>query len=208
MENYFVSNEDIKLEAEYYQSTTDKLSAVIICHPHPQFGGNFSNNVVIGVHHKFISNDISSLRFNFRAVGRSTGTHTSGRGELTDVKACIDFLINDKNIERVFICGYSYGAAIGCSAVNYSEKIVGYAAISLPWDLLGPKYKKLSQSNKPKLFIQGDRDDVAHFSNFENHYSSYENPKEFVIIKGADHFYRGYEEQIASDVLDFYMKLK
>ena len=208
MENFFISNLDINLEAEYYQSTSDTTSAIIICHPHPQFGGNFSNNVVSGVHQKFIKSNISCLRFNFRAVGKSTGSHTSGRGEMTDVKACVDFLINDKSIERVFICGYSYGAAIGCSVVNYSEKIIGYAAISLPWDSMGPKYKKLSQSNKPKLFVQGDRDDVAHFSNFKNHYSSYENPKECIIIDGADHFYWGYEEQVASDVLDFYMKLK
>jgi len=208
MENFFISNKDIKLEAEYYQSSSNKESATIICHPHPQFGGNFNNNMVIGVHNRFKKDDISSLRFNFRAVGRSTGTHTSGRGELTDVKACIDFLINTKNIKKIFICGYSYGAAIGCSAVNYSEKIIGYAAISLPWDFMGPKYKKLSQSHKPKLFIQGDCDNVAHFSKFENHYNSYESPKEYHIIKGADHFYWGFEEQVANRVFDFYMKLK
>jgi len=207
MENFFVSNKDVKLETEYYQSTSNKTSAIIICHPHPQFGGNFNNNVVSGVHQKFINNDLSNLKFNFRAVGRSTGSHTSGKGEITDVEACIDFLINEKNIKRLFICGYSYGAAIGCSTVNYSEKIIGYAAISLPWDFMGPKYKKLSQSNKPKLFLQGDRDDVAHYANFEKHYISYENPKKCIIVEGADHFYGGYEDQIASDVLDFYMKL-
>lgn len=208
MENFFVSNKDIKLEAEYYQSTSDSKSAIIICHPHPQFGGNMHNNIVSGVFKTFINNDISSLRFNFRAVGRSTGTHSSGRGELNDAQACVDYLINEKNIERIFICGYSYGAAIGCSIVNYSDNIVGYAAISLPWDFMGPKYKKLSQTHKPKLFIQGDRDDVAHYANFENHYDSYEDPKESIIVKGADHFYWGYEEQVASNVLEFYTKLK
>ena len=208
MENFFISNKEIKLEAEYYQSTSDIASAIIICHPHPQFGGNFHNNVVSGIFQKFVKNDISCLRFNFRAVGRSTGAHTSGRGELTDVKACIDFLINNKSIKRIFLCGYSYGAAIGCSTVNHSEKIIGYAAISLPWDFMGPKYKKLSQTHKPKLFIQGDRDDVAHFANFEEHYDSYDTPKEFLIVNGADHFYWGYEEQVARKIFEFYTTLK
>ncbi|MCP4763507.1 MAG: alpha/beta fold hydrolase [archaeon] len=208
MEKFFVSNDGVELEAEYYQSSSDEESAIITCHPHPQFGGDFNFPIVSGVHHKFIKSDISSFRFNFRGVGRSTGSHTSGRGELSDVKACIDYLLNDKGIQRLFICGYSYGAAIGCSTINYSEKIIGYVAISLPWDFMGPKYKKLSQSNKPKLFIQGDRDDVAHYANFENHYSSYEQPKEYIIVEGADHFYRGYEDKVASDILEFYMKLK
>jgi alpha/beta superfamily hydrolase len=30
------------------------------------------------------------MRFNFRGVGNSTGNHTSGKGELSDVQACID----------------------------------------------------------------------------------------------------------------------
>ncbi len=154
-----------------------------------------------------MSNNISCLRFNFRAVGNSTGIHTSGRGELSDVKACIDFLLNDRNIEHIFICGYSYGAAIGCSAVSYSEKIIGYTAISFPWDFMSSKYKKLSQSGKPKLFIQGNRDEVAHYSKFNEHYQSYEAPKSFKIINGADHFYLGYEKQIAELVLEFYQSL-
>ena len=165
------------------------------------------NNVVSGIFNLFIKNDISCLRFNFRAVGKSTGSHTSGRGELSDVKTCLDFLLNDREIERIFICGYSYGAAIGCSAVSHSEKIIGYAAISFPWDFIGSKYKKLSQSTKPKLFIQGNNDDVAHYSHFNDHYQSYEAPKSFRIIEGADHFYWGFENQVAELVLEFYNSL-
>ena len=56
------------------------------------------NNVVTAVFNIFMSNNISCLRFNFRAVGRSTGNHSSGRGELSDVKACIDYLINNKKV--------------------------------------------------------------------------------------------------------------
>ena len=208
MENFFISHDDVNLEAEYYQSTSDNNLAIIICHPHPQFGGNFRNNVVSSIFQKLIKSDISSLRFNFRGVGRSTGSHSGGKGELSDVKACIDFLINDKHVEMILICGYSYGAAIGCSAVSHSEKVIGYVAISFPWDFMGPKYKKMSQTQKPKLFIQGDRDDVAHYANFKTHYDAYENPKEFIIIKGADHFYWGYEEQVAGFVHEFSTKIR
>ena len=166
-----------------------------------------NNNVVSAVFNILESKDLSCLRFNFRGVGRSTGSHTSGRGELSDVKACIDYLIDNKNIQKIFMCGYSYGAAIGCSAVNYSEKIIGYAAISFPWDFMGSKYKKLSQSTKPKMFIQGDRDNIAYYDKFREHYSSYDEPKDYKIIQGADHFYWGHEKESAESVLAFYQSI-
>ncbi|MFX1366263.1 MAG: alpha/beta hydrolase [Promethearchaeota archaeon] len=204
----FIKNNEIELEAEYFRSKGSiDLPVVLICHPHPQYGGNMFNNVVSGVFNNIIKNDISCLRFNFRGVGKSTGVHSGGSGELDDVKACIDFLINEKNHERIMICGYSYGATIGCSAINYSEKIIGYVSISFPWDFMGSKYKKLSQSSKPKLFIQGNQDNVAVYGRFQENINYYKDPKTSKIIEGADHFYIGYELQVAEEVLAFYNSL-
>jgi alpha/beta superfamily hydrolase len=72
---------------------------------------------------------------------------------------------------------------------------------------MGTKYKKLSQSDKPKLFIQGDRDDVANFSNFQQYFDYYDDPKDFKIIEGADHFYWGYDTQAALEVFKFYQSI-
>ena len=207
-EKLFIKNNEIKLEAEYFVSKQNmKNPVVLICHPHPQYGGNMYNNVVSRVFDKLIKNDISCLRFNFRGVGRSTGMHSNGTGELEDARACINFLINEKNHESLIICGYSYGAAIGCSAINYSDKVISYISISFPWDFFGSKFKKLSQTNKPKLFIQGNRDLMARYENFEENFNYYKNPKIRKIIDGADHFYWGFEGQIADEVLKFYNSL-
>ncbi len=204
----FIRYNEINLEGEYFKSKSlIQNPVVLICHPHPQYGGNMHNNVVSGIFDKLINNDISCLRFNFRGVGRSTGIHSDGLGEMSDVKACINFLINKKNYERIIICGYSYGAAIGSSVINYSEKIIGYASISFPWEFMGSKYKELSQSKKPKLFIQGNRDTIANYNKFEENYEYYLNPKTSKIIEGADHFYWGYEEQVSNEFLNFYSSL-
>ncbi|MFX1498407.1 MAG: alpha/beta hydrolase [Promethearchaeota archaeon] len=203
----FIPSNQAELEAEYFQSTKSlKNICILIFHPHPQFGGDMFNNVVSQIFKKFIQEEISCLRFNFRGVGKSTGTHTNGVGELNDVKVTIDYLLNEKT-ERLFLCGYSYGAAMGCSMVNYSNKIIGYAAISFPWDFMGEKYKKLSQSIKPKLFIQGDKDDIASFDRFKLHFNDYREPKIQKIIHGADHFYWGYEAQVAKEVFEFFIRL-
>jgi alpha/beta superfamily hydrolase len=154
-----------------------------------------------------VKNNISCLRFNFRGVGGSTGSYSNGVGELSDVHACIDFLINEKDYEKIFLCGYSYGAAISCSAVNYSDKIAGYISVSFPWSFMGLKFKELSQSSKPKLFIQGDKDTVAHYESFQENFDYYLEPKQKKIIEGADHFYGNYEEQVANAALEFLKKL-
>ena len=208
MVEIFISNNDVTLEAELFQSKLGTENVlVLICHPHPQYGGNMFNNVVSGVFNKLVRNKVSCMRFNFRGVGRSTGTHSNGTGELSDVHACIDFVINERKFEKIFLCGYSYGAAIGCSAVGYSDKIVGYISISFPWDFMGSKYKELSQTYKPKLFIQGDKDTVANHGNFQENFDYYLDPKNKKIIEGADHFYGNYEEQVANAVLEFLRNL-
>ncbi|MHA2281093.1 MAG: alpha/beta hydrolase [Promethearchaeota archaeon] len=201
IERFSIASNDIKLEVELFQSISNKEKPIIlICHPHPQYGGNMFNNVVSSVFNALIKNNISCLRFNFRGVGRSTGNHSDGSGELSDVHACIDFLIDERHFKKIILCGYSYGAAVGCSAVNYSEKIIGYISISFPWGFMGLKYKEMSQTSKPKLFIQGNRDTIP----IEENYSFYYDPKRKKMIDGADHFYGGYEDQVANEVLDFY----
>lgn len=205
--NVFISNDGIKLEAEYYESSKKNSLAVLTTHPHPQMGGSMHNNVTSAIFNKFKNEDISCLRFNFRGVGSSEGSYTGGKGEIEDVKACLDFLIRDKNNQEVLICGYSFGAAIGCSAVNYIEEIIGFVAISFPWDFMGKKYKNLSQTDKPKLFIQGDKDNIASFYKFKNHVEDYPDPKAYEIISGADHFYRGYEQVVVEKVFEFYSSL-
>ena len=201
IEKLIIPNNEIKLEAELFQSKNGKEKPIVlICHPHPQFGGNMYNNVVSGVFNKLIANDFSCLRFNFRGVAGSTGSHSGGLGELSDVHVCVDYLIKE-SFERILICGYSYGAAIGCSAVNYSEKIIGFISISFPWGFMGT-YKEKSQTSKPKLFIQGSRDEVARFDNFQKNYEFYLDPKKSKIID-TDHFYWGYEDIVAEEVLAF-----
>jgi len=201
IDKLFISHNEDKLEAELFQSKSGKTKPItLICHPHPQYGGNMYNNVVSGVFNKLIENDFSCLRFNFRGVGNSTGPYSDGTGELSDVQACVDFLINE-GFERILLCGYSYGAAIGCSAVNYSDKIIGFISIAFPWGFMSI-YKQKSQTSKPKLFIQGNRDKVAHFDQFQENYESYSDPKKSFILD-TDHFYWGHEEQVAQKILKF-----
>ena len=55
---------------------------VVVAHPHPLFGGSMDNKVVQTLARAFVQCGWDAVRFNFRGVGASAGTHDEGRGEL------------------------------------------------------------------------------------------------------------------------------
>jgi len=70
----------------------DPFAAVVVCHPHPQGGGTMHNNVVYRVAKALGDAGATVLRFNFRGVGRSTGSYGGGLDEEEDARAALDFL--------------------------------------------------------------------------------------------------------------------
>jgi hypothetical protein len=208
IKSFLIGTENIQLEGEFFNPSTKNKTAILITHPHPEMGGTMHNNVVSGIFKRLVENNISCLRFNFVGVGKSKSLSSKKCGPIEQVKIAVDYLLEKEKIKKVIICGYSYGAAMGCSAIDYDDAIISYIAISFPWDFMGKDYKDLSQTEKPKLFIQGNRDSIADYHRFKDHYEFYNQPKDFEIIDGADHFYRGYEDRLAQLVIEFYEEYK
>ena len=69
------------------------VAAAIVCHPHPQHGGTMHNHVTYRIAHAFREHRVAVLRFNFRGVGRSTGSYDEGRGELDDARRALEYLL-------------------------------------------------------------------------------------------------------------------
>ena len=64
--------------------------AVVISHPHPLYGGDMDNYVVGLISQAFEEKGWTTLRFNFRGVGRSQGDFDQGIGEEEDVLAAVN----------------------------------------------------------------------------------------------------------------------
>ena len=73
--------------------------AVIVCHPHPLYGGSMDNNVVDSICEALAQASLISLKFNFRGVGRSEGEFSQGIGEQEDVAAAISFITTVKEVD-------------------------------------------------------------------------------------------------------------
>jgi alpha/beta superfamily hydrolase len=53
---------------------------VVVTHPHPLYGGQMRNNVVESITQAYREQGYSTLRFNFRGVGKSEGSYEDGPG--------------------------------------------------------------------------------------------------------------------------------
>jgi alpha/beta superfamily hydrolase len=59
----------LSLEAHYEEGSLSETT--VFCHPHPLYGGNMDNNVLVTLSDTFKSVGWGTLRFNFRGVGQS-----------------------------------------------------------------------------------------------------------------------------------------
>ena len=72
-ERVTIPGPDVNLEGRL--AVGDVVSGVVITHPHPMYGGTMDNNVVWTAARAFQARRWSTLRFNFRGVGLSSGEY-------------------------------------------------------------------------------------------------------------------------------------
>lgn len=92
---------------------------VLICHPHPLFGGTMDNKVVSTLFRFFKNQNISVVTFNFRGVGSSTGQHADGVGEIDDALTVLRWIMQQQRaIRTVYLAGFSFGAYIAAAVAS------------------------------------------------------------------------------------------
>ncbi|MFC2066461.1 alpha/beta hydrolase [Chloroflexota bacterium] len=180
--------------------------AVIVCHPHPLYGGSMDNNVVYSLAGALVLVSLISFKFNFRGVGESQGQFGRGIGEQEDVGAAISFVSGLPEVDsaKLGLVGYSAGAGFAFPAGVRDARIKALAAVSPPLSMFD--FESLKDCLKPKLLISGDGDDFTPASQFFEFCRNLPEPKECLGISGADHFWRGYESELADKVAEFFTR--
>lgn len=193
---------ETRLHGILLSSETSGAPAAIICHPHPKFGGSMHNNVVLAVEAALADAGITTLRFNFRGVGRSAGYFDNGVGEKNDVLHAIDFLSGDATVGSVHLVGYSFGALVGMNAAAADDRIKSITGIAPPTAL--GSFSFLRNCSKPVLAITGSQDQFCDVENLRVDVESCGGALQ--IIPGADHFFINIEDKAALPARDFIMK--
>ncbi|HYE93622.1 MAG TPA: alpha/beta family hydrolase [Terriglobales bacterium] len=167
------------------------VAGVALCHPHPLYGGDMENPVVVRAAEVVRETGLATLRFDFRGVGASTGTHADGKGEQDDLMAAVDHLAGVLGAgARVAVCGYSFGAAVA-GRVALRRPVAGVALIA-PALAMAPlaDLADLARFDGPVLLVAGTADTYCPVDALEALGRAI--PRATVrTVAGADHFFFG-----------------
>jgi alpha/beta superfamily hydrolase len=181
------------LEALLNQGDETASHAALVCHPHPLYGGTLHNKVVFHTMKALHSFGFPVLRFNFRGTGLSKGEHDNGIGEVEDTQAALDWLDREFHLPLIF-AGFSFGAAVGLPAACQDQRVkaaIGLGVPVVPADERVYDLSFLHRCMKPKLFVSGARDQFGPRADLERLIESIPEPRNLVLIEGADHFFEG-----------------
>jgi len=188
IESLFAAGPAGKLEALLEEPEDQSpREAVLICHPHPQYGGTMHNKVVYRIARAMRRAGFVVLRFNYRGVNLSEGKYADGVGEIDDARAALDVLRSRYPGLPFSLAGFSFGSRIilklGCEPVGASRLIaVGFPAAQ-------ETSRELGRCRVPRIFIQSTNDQFGPRAAMEAYFETLEQPKQLVWVEARDHFF-------------------
>ncbi len=192
-----------KIEAKYNHNKNNSSPIALILHPDPSKGGTMNTKIVFQLYKLFISNGFSTIRFNFRGVGKSDGLFDNGEGELIDAASVLDWLQQyNTNSKECWVVGFSFGAWVAMQLLMRRPELNGFVCVSLPANIYD--FSFLAPCPSSGLIIHGEKDNIASYDSAKILSEKLQKQKKvdivFKSIKGADHFYENYKEEFLSIV--------
>ena len=139
----------------------------------------------------------ATLRFNFRGVGRSEGTHSGGSGEADDAVAAAHFLASELALapRTIALAGYSFGAMAAMKAASSLSDLSALVLIALPLRMTAGD--ALNKLDVPIVLAAGDLDDYCPPAQLQALQQSLGSRAQLKLVAGADHFFGSYEAELA-----------
>jgi len=177
-------------------------AAVVFAHPLPTHGGTMHTKAVYQGTKGLVRAGCAVLRFNFRGVGKSHGVFTGGEGERGDFMAALDYMARRFPKLNLWAAGFSFGAWIALETGAVDNRVTVLIGIAPPVTREGYDFSNTSRSRKPKFFVQGEADDICPIQDMWKFYGALPEPKELVVIDGADHLFDGHTSEVGEALED------
>lgn len=189
------------LEAILKEPSGDSKGVALVCHPHPLGGGTMHNKVVFRVAAGLADAGLTTLKFNFRGVGASTGVHNEIEGGKEDVRDALDYLIENYPDEDLTLAGFSFGSRTGMEVGAADKSVKRLISIGTPVDKYSD-YEFLIGLDKPILFVQGDRDEFGSIENVRELVDkvSQTAATELVVFENCGHFFDEHLNELRSTI--------
>lgn len=179
------------VEAVLMQPAVAPVAAAVVCHAHPLHGGMMHFKPVFRAAKALQLEGVAALRFNFRGVGRSEGSHDHGIGERDDVRAALG------QMERRFpglplvLGGFSFGSVMALRVGIADPRVRALFALGVPLSIVGD-LDFLGGSTTPRFFVQGASDAFGPAERLRTMVAALPEPREIVAIPESDHFFTGH----------------
>lgn len=195
----FPSADGLQLEGRL--TPGDRTRAVVLCHPHPRYGGSMLTPVIMRVEQAFREAGYTTLAFNFRGVGGSEGAFGEGRAEVADVRGALHFLADtlDGPPPGQAVAGYSFGSVVGGRVAAEEARVRFYLGVAPPLALDDFGFLKVAPTRV--ALLGGSRDEFADPVQLKALAASL--PKaSWVRVLDTDHFFTGAMEALAEACRD------
>ncbi len=166
-----------------------------------------NNKVVYALYHAFVRRGFSTLRFNFRGVGRSQGKFDNGQGELSDAASALDWMQSfNANASACWVGGFSFGAWIGMQLLMRRPEIDGFVSVAPPANVFD--FSFLAPCPSSGLIVHGTNDDLVpepSVAKLAAKLATQRNIKvRYQTIEGANHFFGTHLEAL-DGMVDAYL---
>jgi alpha/beta superfamily hydrolase len=179
-----------RLEAVLMTPETPPVAAAVVCHAHPLHGGMMHFKAVFRAAKALQGAGLAVLRFNFRGVGRSEGTHDDGIGEQDDARAALSELERRFPGLPLVLGGFSFGSVVALRVAARDARVRAVFALGFPLVRFGDA-ATLQAPSQPRLFVQGEQDQFGAGEALRALVELLPPPRELVIVPEANHFFDG-----------------
>jgi alpha/beta superfamily hydrolase len=176
------------------------VGAAVVCHPHPLYGGDMNNNVVVALVRALSEAGIAALRFDFRGAGRSGGEHGDGETERLDVVAAIDVVAPYVGDGPLLLAGYSFGAAVALSVAD--PRLDGWFVVAPPLAMPGRGNLIASTDHRPKRIQAPEHDQFTPPAAMDDAVAGW-TATTVELVPMADHFMAGATALVAERAVAF-----
>ena len=177
--------------------------AVVVCHPHPQYGGTMHNKVAHTLARSFVRLGYAALRFNFRGTEGSEGDYDAGVGEVDDALAALHWARQEYENVPIWLAGFSFGAAVALKAAIV-EAVDGLITVAPAVSRFASGLE--SQPQCPWLVVQGDQDELVDIEETLEWFNSLAPGPELAVLPEAEHFFHGRLVELREVVTGFVQK--
>ncbi|MBK7642425.1 MAG: alpha/beta hydrolase [Planctomycetes bacterium] len=166
---------------------TEPRAVAVFCHPHPLYGGTMNTTAVFRSARGLEEAGLAVLRFNFRGVGKSAGTHDGKGAEELDLKAALDWMAAEFPGKELWAGGFSFGSRTAGSYVTQDARVARLLLVALPVRAFDCSFVR--RVRQPGLILMAENDEYGTLRELREKFPDLPPQLETDEIDGTDHYF-------------------